>query len=69
MTPQSPKLSCHDVITGRWTPSPADQAAGRVPGFGLLTNIINGGWSAGMGPTAECRTASVSTGDTAACSV
>ncbi|MQM14401.1 hypothetical protein Taro_047331 [Colocasia esculenta] len=49
MTPQSPKPSCHDVITGGWTPSPADQAAGRVPGFGLLTNIINGGLECGHG--------------------
>uniref|UniRef100_A0A0D9WUA6 chitinase n=1 Tax=Leersia perrieri TaxID=77586 RepID=A0A0D9WUA6_9ORYZ len=43
MTPQSPKPSCHAVITGQWTPSSGDQAAGRVPGFGVITNIINGG--------------------------
>lgn len=34
MTPQSPKQSCHDVITGRWTPSAADRATGRVAGYG-----------------------------------
>ena len=49
MTPQSPKPSCHDVITGAWTPSAADQAAGRVPGFGVITNIINGGLECGHG--------------------
>ncbi|OAY52213.1 endochitinase [Manihot esculenta] len=50
MTPQSPKPSCHDVITGKWSPSPADSAAGRVPGYGLITNIINGGFECGKGP-------------------
>ena len=42
MTPQGNKPSSHDVITGRWTPSSADTAAGRVPGYGVITNIING---------------------------
>jgi hypothetical protein len=32
MTPQSPKPSCHAVMTGGFTPSPADLAAGRQPG-------------------------------------
>jgi len=50
MTPQPPKPSSHDVITGRWRPSPADQAAGRVPGYGLITNIINGREECGKGP-------------------
>ncbi|KAK1320958.1 hypothetical protein QJS10_CPA03g02389 [Acorus calamus] len=50
MTPQSPKPSCHDVITGRWQPSSADRAAGRLPGFGVTTNIINGGLECGRGP-------------------
>ncbi|XP_009392872.2 endochitinase-like [Musa acuminata AAA Group] len=49
MTPQSPKPSCHDVITGSWTPSNADQAAGRLPGYGVTTNIINGGLECGKG--------------------
>lgn len=49
MTPQSPKPSPHDVITGRWTPSAADRAAGRVPGYGVITNIINGGIECGKG--------------------
>ncbi|KAG5530095.1 hypothetical protein RHGRI_030456 [Rhododendron griersonianum] len=51
MTPQSNKPSSHDVITGRWTPSPADSKAGRVPGYGVITNIINGGIECGKGST------------------
>ncbi|KAK6240657.1 hypothetical protein SCA6_006046 [Theobroma cacao] len=53
MTPQSPKPSCHDVIIGAWSPSGSDQAAGRVPGFGLITNIINGGLECGQGWNAK----------------
>ncbi|XP_022949792.1 endochitinase-like [Cucurbita moschata] len=49
MTPQGNKPSCHDVITGRWQPSAADSAAGRVPGYGVITNIINGGLECGRG--------------------
>ncbi|CAK9159305.1 unnamed protein product [Ilex paraguariensis] len=57
MTPQSPKPSCHDVITGTWRPSAADTAAGRVPGYGVITNIINGGIECGKGsnPQVEDR--------------
>jgi chitinase len=47
MTAQSPKPSCHDVMTGRWTPAAADLAAGRRPGFGQTINIINGGLECG----------------------
>ncbi|KAL6875783.1 hypothetical protein ACP4OV_013296 [Aristida adscensionis] len=50
MTPRDNKPSCHDVVTGRWSPSPADQAAGRAPGYGVITNIINGGLECGHGP-------------------
>ncbi len=42
MTPQSPKPSCHEVMTGQWTPSAADMSLGRYPGFGMTVNIING---------------------------
>ena len=49
MTSQSPKPSCHNVITGQWTPTSTDRAAGRVPGYGLITNIINGGIECGRG--------------------
>ncbi|CAM0878339.1 unnamed protein product [Alopecurus aequalis] len=49
MTAQSPKPSCHDVILGNWTPTAADSAAGRLPGYGVITNIINGGVECGIG--------------------
>ncbi|KAH1122733.1 hypothetical protein J1N35_005893 [Gossypium stocksii] len=49
MTPQSPKPSCHEVVVGAWSPSGSDQAAGRVPGYGVVTNIINGGLECGKG--------------------
>lgn len=43
MTEQAPKPSCHDVMTGAWEPSQQDMSAGRVPGFGMTINVINGG--------------------------
>ncbi|XP_020703899.2 chitinase 3, partial [Dendrobium catenatum] len=43
MTTQPPRPSCHDVITGQWVPSSNDTAAGRLPGFGVITNIVNRG--------------------------
>ncbi|XP_025883454.2 endochitinase-like [Solanum lycopersicum] len=49
MTPQSPKPSGHDVIIGRWNPSAGDRSANRLPGFGVITNIINGGLECGRG--------------------
>ncbi|PWA44091.1 endochitinase [Artemisia annua] len=49
MTPQANKPSSHDVITGRWNPSAADRSAGRVSGYGVITNIINGGIECGKG--------------------
>lgn len=49
MTEQSPKPSCHDVMVGSWEPSPADIAANRLPGYGVCTNIINGGVECGHG--------------------
>lgn len=49
MTPQAPKPSSHDVMTGAYVPTAADTSAGRVAGFGLTTNIINGGLECGHG--------------------
>ncbi|XP_047057355.1 chitinase 10-like [Lolium rigidum] len=43
MTPRQPKPSCHQVIVGEYCPSAADAAANRTAGFGLVTNIVNGG--------------------------
>jgi hypothetical protein len=65
MTPQSPKPSAHDVMAGRWTPSAADAAAGRTPGFGglgptltdLLANrvVISQACPRGGGKGPACR--------------
>jgi predicted chitinase len=49
MTPQTHKPSAHDVMTGKWTPGVADKAAGRVPGFGMTINIVNGNIECGKG--------------------
>ncbi|KAK1630504.1 hypothetical protein QYE76_004819 [Lolium multiflorum] len=43
MTPRQPMPSCHQVMVGEYCPSTADAAANRTAGFGLVTNIINGG--------------------------
>lgn len=48
MTEQKPKPSCHNVMVGRYTPTEADVKANRTAGFGLLTNIINGGLECGI---------------------
>jgi hypothetical protein len=48
MTTQAPKPSAHDVMVGNWTPSLEDEGLGRVPGFGMTTNIINGGLECDM---------------------
>ena len=53
MTPQAPKPSAHDVMIGRWSPTEADRAAGRAPGFGMTVVIINGGLECGHGADAR----------------
>lgn len=50
MTPQAPKPSCHDAITGIWKPSREDENCGRKVGFGATINIINGGIECGRSP-------------------
>lgn len=45
-TPQANK----PIITRRWNPSAADRSAGRLPGYGVITNIINGVLECGKGP-------------------
>jgi hypothetical protein len=42
MTPQTHKPSAHDVMIGKWQPNAADRSAGRTPGFGMVTLIVNG---------------------------
>jgi len=49
MTPQSPKPSIHDVITGFMVPTDADISANIEATFGTTTNIINGGHECGKG--------------------
>uniref|UniRef100_A0A6N2ML02 Glycoside hydrolase family 19 catalytic domain-containing protein n=1 Tax=Salix viminalis TaxID=40686 RepID=A0A6N2ML02_SALVM len=49
MTPQANKSSSHDVIIGQLGSSDVDRAANRVPGYGVITNIINGGLECGSG--------------------
>jgi hypothetical protein len=49
MTPQTQKPSAHDVMVGKWQPSIADKAAGRVPVFGMTINIVNGSVECGKG--------------------
>ncbi len=51
MTEQQPKPSAHDVMVGSWAPTDQDEQLGRVPGFGMTTNIINGGLECGMPTT------------------
>ncbi|KIG13813.1 Dipeptide-binding ABC transporter, periplasmic substrate-binding component [Enhygromyxa salina] len=48
MTEQLPKPSAHAVMVGSWMPSAQDLALGRLPGFGMTTNIINGGLECNM---------------------
>ncbi|KAL2535197.1 Chitinase family protein [Forsythia ovata] len=48
MTEQKPKPSCHNVMVGRYDPTKKDMVANRTAGFGLVTNIINGGLECGI---------------------
>ena len=45
--PQPPKPSMLQVIDGTWQPNDRDKANGLVPGFGVTTQIINGGVECG----------------------
>lgn len=53
MTPQFPKPSCHDIMVGNWTPNSMDSVKGRLPGFGAVVNVINGGIVCGDSPYKE----------------
>lgn len=46
-SPQYPKPSCHEIMSGSWKPSAKDTAGGRLPGFGAVVNVINGGIDCG----------------------
>lgn len=49
MTPQDPKPSMHDVVTGFFHPNVIDEKAGIKGGFGTTINVINGGIECGGG--------------------
>jgi hypothetical protein len=49
MTPQPHRPSAHNIMVGKWQPSAADKAAGRVPGFGATIDIVNGSIECGKG--------------------
>jgi hypothetical protein len=53
MTPQFPKPSCHDIMTGKWQPTESDIQKGRLPGFGSTVNVINGGIECGNKTTLD----------------
>jgi len=53
VTPQPPKPSMQAVVEGTWTPNYEDTGAGRVPGFGATTMVINGGIECGKGETTQ----------------
>jgi len=55
MTPQSPKPSMHDVVSGFFEPNAADAAAGIRGGFGSTINIINGGIECGGGTNSKAE--------------
>jgi hypothetical protein len=80
MTPQFPKPSCHDIMTGKWKPNANDLLKGRLPGFGATLNVINGGVECGNGNELEetsyrykyykyfCKYFHVSPGENVSCS-
>lgn len=47
VTPQYPKPSCNEIMSGAWIPERKDSIAGRLPGFGAVANVINGGIECG----------------------
>ena len=47
MTPQSPKPSMHDVMSGLFKPNDVDSGRGIQGGFGSTINILNGGIECG----------------------
>jgi len=49
LTPQDPKPSMHDVMTGFFVPNSADDRANVGATFGTTINIINGGYECGNG--------------------
>ena len=48
-------------MEGTWTPNYEDTGAGRVPGFGATTMVINGGIECGKGETTQSANRQVET--------
>jgi predicted chitinase len=48
MTERKPTPSCHNVMVGKYVATKDDIAANRTAGFGLVTNIVNGGLECGI---------------------
>ena len=48
MTPQDPKPSMHDVMTGFYVPNASDLAKNFTATFGTTINILNGGHECGQ---------------------
>lgn len=75
MTPHDGMPSPHDVMTGLWKPSLADIEGGRLPGFGLVSNLIYNvtdcyGWHKDMRSRfyiRHCRLLNVHPGDNVEC--
>ena len=47
MSPQSPKPSMHEIVTGLYEPNERDTSVGITNDFGATTLIINGGLECG----------------------
>lgn len=52
-TPREGIPSIHNVITGNYVPTEEDKKLGRLPGFGLTIDIINGGIECGTATAQE----------------
>ncbi|MES2004774.1 MAG: chitinase [Bacteroidota bacterium] len=54
-TAQFPKPSCHEIMSNQWKPTAKDTAGGRMPGFGAVLNVINGGIECGAKAPPDTR--------------
>lgn len=52
---QYPKPSCHSIMVGNWVPNAKDINANRLPGFGAVVNVINGGLECGVNHSENTR--------------
>ena len=51
VTPQPPKPSMLQIVSGEWKPNVADVGGNILPGFGATTMVINGGLECGSNPS------------------